>query len=226
MAAALSEIQSFTVPLASILPSAPAVAEMELPVESIPQSSSKIDYELNPFCHAGCIQTKDIMVEAEALARNSDLNWDSPFCIKLAARIEIIFHRNIKKYSEHALETDAGLVGVSAVALSSIIMPVLCVVPLLMLGPHEHRGLKIQKLVMWRKAIYKHLMLISDNLNLETPTRLIDIFNEKYGRKNVRRIIHVDKNRIMKGAAGETELYIYENRRLEAGVLGEKKFLC
>jgi len=227
MTATLSEIQGSTAPLASIVPSAPAVPErMDLPVESLHQSSFEKNNELNPFCHAGCIKTKDIMAEAEALANNSDIDWDNPCCIELAARIEIIFHRNVKKYLEHALETDAGLVSLTTVALSCIIIPALLVVPLLMLGPHEHRKLKIQKLVKWRKAIYKHLMVISDNLNLETPTRLIDIFNGKYGSENVQRYIYVDKNRILNGAAGEVDLYIYENRRLEAGVLGEEKFLC
>eukprot|EP00588_Corethron_pennatum_P007924 CAMPEP_0194289910 /NCGR_PEP_ID=MMETSP0169-20130528/40160_1 /TAXON_ID=218684 /ORGANISM="Corethron pennatum, Strain L29A3" /LENGTH=153 /DNA_ID=CAMNT_0039037341 /DNA_START=418 /DNA_END=876 /DNA_ORIENTATION=- len=153
------------------------------------------------------------MAEAKAWAKISDINWDDPCCIDLAARIEIIFHRNVQKYVKHAMETNVGLVGLTAVAVASFALPVpgLGLVPLFILAPHEYRWSKIRKLVMWRKSMYKKMILISDDLNLETPTRIIDIFDSKYGSENVRRYLRVDENRIVKGAAtSEVDTYVYE----------------
>eukprot|EP00588_Corethron_pennatum_P024316 CAMPEP_0194310888 /NCGR_PEP_ID=MMETSP0171-20130528/7864_1 /TAXON_ID=218684 /ORGANISM="Corethron pennatum, Strain L29A3" /LENGTH=171 /DNA_ID=CAMNT_0039064737 /DNA_START=350 /DNA_END=865 /DNA_ORIENTATION=+ len=168
------------------------------------------------------------MAEAKAWAKNSDINWEDPCCIDLAARIEIIFHRNHQKYAKHAVETNVGLVGLTAVAVASLALPVpgLGLVPLFILAPHEYRGSKIHKLVMWRKSMYEKIKVISDDLNLETPTRLIDIFDSKYGSENVRRYLRVDENRIVNDAAtSQVDLYVCENMVLNASSTGEKKNL-
>jgi len=228
-AAAFSEIQAPAAPLAHIALSAPAVPErMDCTAESLHQPSFENNTTPNPFNHADNIKTKAIMAEAKAWAKNSDINWEDPCCIDLAARIEIIFHRNHQKYAKHAIETNVGLVGLTAVAVASLALPVpgLGLVPLFILAPHEYRWSKIRKLVMWRKSMYEKIKVISDDLNLETPTRLIDIFDSKYGSENVRRYLRVDENRIVNDAAtSQVDLYVCENMVLNARSTGEKKNL-
>mmetsp|Transcript_1687 Transcript_1687/g.3608 ORF Transcript_1687/g.3608 Transcript_1687/m.3608 type:complete len:184 (+) Transcript_1687:336-887(+) len=177
---------------------------MDCTAESLHQPSFENNTTPNPFNHADNIKTKAIMAEAKAWAKNSDINWEDPCCIDLAARIEIIFHRNMKKLRKRSLLKGVGTVVSTTLVIASTVLAgpgIKLVSPSLIAKPLLRLSNKIALLNKWRKILYAKITIPSDEIDCETPMRLIDIFDKKYGIEIVRNNLLVDENKIFEGVA-------------------------